>query len=616
MAAAMAYQSERVQNLGDLKEHLREALHEDNAEPLTRFIFIHARHSRAFLRISYPMICFLFSYLQVMPAFLDFIFPFGDQEHAQDSYFAGFKEECYLGAQHRGLKLPQLGRSGSEMRLCFNLRSIEESPRQIGLPWSIRQVAVYHTFDFETAKSVWVTVKGNMEIKDRITELVNSNPSRVKTVGDAFAETLRVYLLLCNWALENWRWYINDLEKSVQSSTQTALSAVIERPPSPPRRAASLASWGSPPTSPRSDSGIFSLSRSSTFASLMSPISKQQALSTSSTTHPRTFSTISQAPTVTDEDSYQSRPMAQHGSLITIRKALSSLIRRLSHPRVSRAEDLEAGISNENPQSHFTIPGVRAEPPVTSSSNGDEDQTTEKFAFADLQHILFTEQKAQEAAEMIQMNLGVLEELRQQYVYVVEHKDCPQDIRDKCDISRFGKSIRGMEKELRLQHSRFETFHRLLSEHKALLNSILQFRGMEASIRFSKRAHESAVKMEAMTSNMNDIAQKTRQETVSMRIITLVTLFFLPGTFIGVSFDPTLQHLPNITKAAIQTFFSAGIVKFDDSAQTFYPQGLKLFLAICVPLMVITFVAWYFVYRSVDRGQKKLDTDANCPGLA
>ena len=46
----------------------------------------------------------------------------------------------------------------------------------------------------------------------------------------------------------------------------------------------------------------------------------------------------------------------------------------------------------------------------------------------------------------------------------------------------------------------------------------------------------STVNMERSTWDMHDIARKTKQETVSMRIITLVTLFFLPGTFISVSF--------------------------------------------------------------------------------
>ena len=34
--------------------------------------------------------------------------------------------------------------------------------------------------------------------------------------------------------------------------------------------------------------------------------------------------------------------------------------------------------------------------------------------------------------------------------------------------------------------------------------------------------------------NMEDIAERTEKETISMRIITVVALFFLPGTFVSV----------------------------------------------------------------------------------
>ena len=37
-----------------------------------------------------------------------------------------------------------------------------------------------------------------------------------------------------------------------------------------------------------------------------------------------------------------------------------------------------------------------------------------------------------------------------------------------------------------------------------------------------------------MTREMKHIARRTKTETVSMKIITVVTLFFLPGTFISV----------------------------------------------------------------------------------
>jgi len=66
----------------------------------------------------------------------------------------------------------------------------------------------------------------------------------------------------------------------------------------------------------------------------------------------------------------------------------------------------------------------------------------------------------------------------------------------------------------------------------------LNYRNAEASMVLAMKSQQSTENMEYMTKDMHIIAQKTKQETVSMRIITLVTLFFLPGTFISVSQRP------------------------------------------------------------------------------
>lgn len=69
----------------------------------------------------------------------------------------------------------------------------------------------------------------------------------------------------------------------------------------------------------------------------------------------------------------------------------------------------------------------------------------------------------------------------------------------------------------------------------------MEYHNAAASMALAGKSQQSADNMEKMTRNMekltkemNELAQKTTQETVSMRIITLVTLFFLPGTFISV----------------------------------------------------------------------------------
>lgn len=80
-----------------------------------------------------------------------------------------------------------------------------------------------------------------------------------------------------------------------------------------------------------------------------------------------------------------------------------------------------------------------------------------------------------------------------------------------------------------------------------------------------------------MTIEMHDIAQKTKQETVSMRVITSVTLFFLPATFIA-------------------TFMSTDILKFDQGTENFQLKGLKIYLALALPMTAVTFLAWYVIY--------------------
>lgn len=57
---------------------------------------------------------------------------------------------------------------------------------------------------------------------------------------------------------------------------------------------------------------------------------------------------------------------------------------------------------------------------------------------------------------------------------------------------------------------------------------------MKASEFFADQALRSSREMEKLSQHMHVLAIETKQETVSMRVITLVTLFFLPGTFVAV----------------------------------------------------------------------------------
>lgn len=74
------------------------------------------------------------------------------------------------------------------------------------------------------------------------------------------------------------------------------------------------------------------------------------------------------------------------------------------------------------------------------------------------------------------------------------------------------------------------------------------------------RAQESTENMELMTKDMHIIARKTKQETVSMRIITLVTLFFLPGTFISVSLLALSKHLRPVSLISLSLHLNLELI--------------------------------------------------------
>ena len=181
------------------------------------------------------------SYHQVMPSFLDFVFSFGAQHHAKDFSFTGFRHDTRLSNVEKSAPIASLGRSGRAVQLCYNLRSVEASPDQEYWPWSIRSTATHHAFDLETGLTNWFIVKGEggASMKDRIvTETSSQDANALNRFGDrcqSFSSALSTHLLLGDWSVENWRWYINYMEEEVQALTRKTLSVTVSRPPAEPK---------------------------------------------------------------------------------------------------------------------------------------------------------------------------------------------------------------------------------------------------------------------------------------------------------------------------------------------------------------------------------------------
>ena len=175
----------------------------------------------------------------------------------------------------------------------------------------------------------------------------------------------------------------------------------------------------------------------------------------------------------------------------------------------------------------------------------DEDENRD-FSFGKLRKVHKIAEDANEAVLVLKQNILILTQLRQYYISVSRRKGFPKDLARSCKdaIDDFRLRIEGLENDMQSQILRLETLLRLLEDRKTMvkqivqskesaklrkdqLHSILDYQNTQAN-RYSTKS------MFTMTEDMNDIARKTKIETVSMKVITLVTLFFLPGTFISV----------------------------------------------------------------------------------
>ena len=169
------------------------------------------------------MLLRILSYHQVMASFLDFVSAFGAHALPPEMRFSGFREQNLLPYPEK-LKWDSLSRSGRQYQISFNLKTAGQyqdpgdSSRTF---WTIRQAAVHHQFDAESGATLWIVIKGDFEIRDRIQNLTGPEGRRedrlFNTPAECFFSSLAVHLLLCDWSAEQWRWYLQYLEDSFSS---------------------------------------------------------------------------------------------------------------------------------------------------------------------------------------------------------------------------------------------------------------------------------------------------------------------------------------------------------------------------------------------------------------
>jgi hypothetical protein len=373
------------------------------------------------------MLTYTMSYHQISPGFLEYIFPFGQQEYSKDFHFIGFKADNKLKDSRAGLCIPELGRSGYELRLFYSLKAVESTPDQRHWPWSIRPVSVYHSFDVQTGQSTWVFVKGNSLIKKRVMELSRSYAtSSFDSTSLRFMFALQVQLIMCQWAVENCASYIAFIEESLQKTTRKALHTnlserVLQRENSTPLASPlRVSSW-------RSNQDSFSFHRINSGSTL--PVSKKKWK----------FDILSRS-----SDLEKQMEVENDTEILPITQSSLNFNPQRSQPRMQPTQLPPNFQSNDSP-----APG-------------------DQFSFGDLQYIQQLEERAQEASLVISLNQKVLTEIRQYYIDVLNSDNVPQEFQNE-SIREFSDDVRSLETDLSLIISRFEALLQLIEQRKQLV---------------------------------------------------------------------------------------------------------------------------------------------------
>lgn len=383
-----------------------------------RFVFADG-DSRSRLRTSRQTLMLAFSYFQVMPEFLNFLFLFGQRALAIDLYCSGFHHNTRLGENSSNLTDETRSWSGADLQMCYTLKSVEPSPSQIDWPWSIRHCAVHHTFDVINIRSTWIMIKGDRKIAERIQSVTGGQGpaefSSFDSIICAFNASLLTHIVLCDWSAENWQRYINFLELTFHNLTDEAKIVNAELP------------------------NVFK--DTDTFMG----IRRSDTLETLKPQKSRVFSWKS----------------ARSQKFKSIDNTTPAPLTNIYTNASGKRQPLPPGRRIDTPNS-----------PKRVQKDYDE-YGQQQYSFRDLQKVSEIEETVNECVLVLRLNINVVTQLKDHYASLMNDDDVPEEIRTCCKkpATRFEGRMDSIIKDLHLQILRAEGLLRLLADRKVLVNN-------------------------------------------------------------------------------------------------------------------------------------------------
>ena len=218
-------------------------------------------------------------------------------------------------------------------------------------------------------------------------------------------------------------------------------------------------------------------------------------------------------------------------------------------------------------------------------------------------------EKTNQAIMVLETNIDIFTALRGYYEGLLEHTDFPPKGACRPNILTFVAQIKDMAYDMRMQVSRAKLLRQTVADRKSIVSFLpLLDRNVQLeliSTKISQHLEEQTAEvMEDLTTSMYNMGLLAQREAIAMKIVTVVTLLYLPATFVS-------------------TFFSTDIVKYQNpnnnstsSGSYFSSLALQRWLEVTLPLTLITLtVAAYFLRRSIKRMKQEIGVTGVLPVL-
>ncbi|KAK1969387.1 hypothetical protein LY78DRAFT_745174 [Colletotrichum sublineola] len=190
----------------------------------------------------------------------------------------------------------------------------------------------------------------------------------------------------------------------------------------------------------------------------------------------------------------------------------------------------------------------------------------EKLEPESLSDVQNWEERTNDAIMAMESNVNILKLQKKFYRDLVKDNDFPRPEKQGCmrAVASFDSQLEELICETQMQIIRAKLLVKMISDRKTILIQHFQT--------------QNAIVSSKLTVTMYEQADRSAVEAIAVRIVTIVTLIYLPATFSS-------------------TFFSTDIITYQEG-EKFSMIALERFLQVTLPLMFLTFVSaglWFWI---------------------